>query len=197
MKRRTPIAIAAATLVLTVGVLSGCEFLVQHIPAPTPGPVPTATSTSTESQQERTMRLDKEAAEKAYNVAAAEADRLAMAGGASKPTKVLTDNTSGFYLKVQMDGLKMLKSHGWRADRAAVSSVTANGGWSPTEIGLTACEDSSRMKLLDTSGHEVNKNRPRMFVQTLTAKKIDGRWKIVDVRSKIVKTFHNEAGCDL
>ena len=141
------------------------------------------------------MRLDKEAAEKAYATASKESNRLGMAGGASKPTKILTDNASGVYLEVQMDDLSFLKSRGYRADMGAKTSVTANGGWSAKEIGLTACEDASKVRLLDRSGKEVRKDRPKRFVQTLTASKIDGRWKITDVNSKIVKTFRNEGGC--
>ena len=41
------------------------------------------------------MRADQEAAMKAYTTATKEADRLAMAGGATKPTKTLLATTGG------------------------------------------------------------------------------------------------------
>lgn len=195
MTARTRTVAAAAAAVLVGATVTGCELL-SHLPAPPPDPPKaTAATTPTETAQERTMRLDKEAAEKAYQVTAAEGARLAMLGGASSPTKILTDNTTGAYLDVRMTGLRTLKSKGWRTDRPGETSVIANGGWSPNEIGLTACEDSSKVRLLDQSGKEVNEDRRRRFIQTLTAKKVDGRWKIADVDSKIVKSFENE-GCN-
>lgn len=195
MSTRTRAAAAVAAAALALAGLTGCELLAQQAPLPTPAP--TTASTPTETEQERTIRLDKEAARNAYTMASKEVDRLALAGGASKPTKVLTDNAGSFYLQVQMNQVRFLKSKGYRADSAAERSVTANGGWSAKEIGLTACEDASKVRLLDKAGQEVEKDRPKRFVQTLTATKVDGRWKITDGESKIVKTFRNEGGCDL
>lgn len=182
----------AAVLLVLAAALTAC----QPVTTPTPPVAPNPSVSPAETEQERLMRLDKTAAEKAYLTTNAEAERLAMSGGASKPTKVLTDNTSGSYLKVMMNDLSVLKKNGWRTDQKTVSSVTANRGWSPTEVGLTACEDASQVRLLDKADKEANQDRPRMFVQTLTANKISGRWKISDVDSKIVKTFSNEAGCE-
>ena len=194
MTKPKRMAAIAAGLGLTVASLSGCQWLAENAPGfPTPDPKPSITSS--ETQQERTMRLDKQAVEKAYLTANAEVDRLAMAGGATKPTKVLRATTDGFYLKVQMAGLKVIKENGWRADRPAVVSVSTNGGWSPTSIGLTACEDSSKVKLIDGKGKEVAKARDRRYVQTLTATKEGGVWKITDGESKAVKSFANEGGC--
>lgn len=195
-RTKSAVVAVAAAATLSVAGLAGCDLLTQHTPPPLPAPVPPATtSTPHETEQERTMRLDKEAAVKAYTAVNTESTRLALAGGASKPTNVLTDNAGGFYLKVQMNDLGFLKSKGYRADSAPRARVTANGGWSEKEIGLTACEDASKVRLLDKSGKEARKDRPKRFVQTLTATKVDGRWKITDVNSKIVKTFHNEGGC--
>ena len=190
---RAAVAAAATAVALSLAGLTSCELLAGQVPLPPPGP--TTTSTPAETDQERTIRLDKEATEKAYTATNTEGTRLARAGGASKPTRILNDNADGIYLEVQMKGLRFLKSNGYRADRASRTSVTANGGWSAKEIGLTACEDASEVRLLDKSGKEVRKDRPKRFVQTLTATKVDGRWKITDVDSKIVKTFRNEGGC--
>ena len=192
-RTRGAVAVIAAAATLSAVGLAGCELLAQNTPLPTPDP--TTASTPTESEKERTIRLDKEAAEQAYTAVITETIRLGKAGGVSKPTNVLTDNARGAYLKVQMDGLRDLKSKGNHAGGTLKTSVTADGGWSEKEIGLTACEDGSQLRLLDRSGKEVEKDRPKRFVQTLTATKADGRWKITDVDSRIVKTFRNEGGC--
>ncbi|GAA3690033.1 hypothetical protein GCM10022204_01110 [Microlunatus aurantiacus] len=139
--------------------------------------------------------MDFEAAEKAYLTAFTETDRIAISGGASKATRPLIENTMGAYLDLQMEGLRALKEEGWRSSRAGVVAVTASGGWTDRELTFTACEDTSAVKLLDSSGREVQKNRPRKFLQELTATRADGRWKISDVDSRVVKTFDNESGC--
>ena len=141
------------------------------------------------------MRLDQEAAENAYRTAAKEVGRLAMAGGATKPTKILLATTAGDYLEVQIGGLKYLKKHGLRADRPVRSTVVANGGWTPTQIGLTACEDASQVRLLKKNGKADKNDRPARGVQTLTATKVAGGWKITDVDTKFVKSFDGEPGC--
>lgn len=182
-----------AAVVLVLAALTAC----QPVTTPTPPVAPSPNVSTAETEQERLMRLDKTAAEKAYLTATAEADRLARIGGATNPTKALTDNLGGSYLKFMMENdLGVLKKNGWRTDRAGIVSVTANRGWSPAELGLTACEDASQVRLLDKAGKEVNKDRPRQFVQTLTASKIKGRWKITNAESKVVKTFDRE-GCEL
>ena len=190
--------LACGLTMLAALLAGGCTK--ESEPTPSPSPSLTATSpapTPTENAQERQQRLDREAAETAYRTADKELARLAMAGGASKPTKVLLATTGGDYLEVQMSDLKYFKEHGWRADRAVRSAVVANGGWSPTKIGLTACEDGSQVRLLNKRGKEVEKSRPRRTVQTLTATKTSGVWKITDLDTKFVKTFEGEPGCQL
>ena len=71
------------------------------------------------------MRADQQAAIKAYLTARKESDRLAMAGGATKPTKTLLATTGGFYLDVKMNTLGIFKERGWRADRPVTTSVVA------------------------------------------------------------------------
>ena len=113
-------ATLTALVVTTASVTAGCEWLAQHTPLPSMAP-PTASATPTENAQERQMRLDKEAAVKAYTAVSAEDDRLAMAGGASKPTKVLTDNAAGFYLQIQMNGPQGVEvEEGFGTDRNPV-----------------------------------------------------------------------------
>lgn len=171
-------------------------------PGPGPGgsPTPSVSSaapspTPTENAQERQQRLDFEAAEKAYVTADAETGRLAMKGGASKATPTLLATTTGEYLDVQMVDLRALRENGWRADRPVTTSVRADGGWSPTEIRLTACEDASKVRLIDRKGKVVAKDRDRRFVQKLTAVRIDGAWKISGIESEVVKDFKDNEAC--
>ena len=92
-----------------------------------PSLAPTASSAIPhETDQERTMRLDKEAAEKAYLAAAHEGDRLAIAGGANAATKVLEANAAGAYLDSQVASFRQLKRQGLRIDQATAVTVTAN-----------------------------------------------------------------------
>jgi hypothetical protein len=163
------------------------------VSSPTPSPSPTPTQT--ENAQERQQRLDFEAAEKAYLTARQETERLAMSGGVRKATNVMKENLGGTYLSVQVDDLRTLVDNGWRTDRRTSVSVSANGGWSGSELALTACEDATKVRLLDEDDREVAKDRPRRFVQSLTATKVDGRWKITGLESKPVKSFDTESGC--
>jgi hypothetical protein len=197
--RRLTVGSCGAVLVLGLFV-AGCTP--DPGPTPTVTPVPSVTSatpspTPTENAQERQQRLDFEAAEKAYRLADLEVNRLGQAGGASKATKVLLATTVGQYLDVQVEDLKTLKENGWHTDRPLRTSVTADGGWSPKEIRLTACEDASKVKLLDRDGKEVAKDRDRRFVQKLTAVRSDGAWKISGIESTVVENFDDEAGCAL
>ena len=197
MTRRIARGLAAAVAAgACLAATSGCDWLASQIPpGPTPGTVQ-PTSTASESAQDRTMRLDKEAAKNAYLNGWAESDRLLMAGGADKPTKKLSDNLSGTYLSDTVEALKQEKAYGWHSDRSTPTRVTADQGWSATKIELTACEDNSKVKFFDKSGKEVNKKRDAyLIVQTLVAKKTGDRWKIDSQTSRPVKTFDNEAGC--
>ena len=139
--------------------------------------------------------MDFEAAEKAYLTANAESERLAAKGGATEPTTLLFENATGAYLDVQMDGLRTLKDEGWHTDRPGVVSVNGTGGWSAEELSLTACEDSSAVRLINKDGNEVEKGRPRRFVQSLTATRVAGHWKISDVDSTVVKAFDADSKC--
>ena len=194
MTLKTRAAAGTAALTLTVGALSGCQWLAEQT-TPSFDPKPTPSASATETAQERQMRLDQEAAVKAYTTSTKEFDRLLMAGGASKPTKTLKATTGGFQLEALMNALKTVDDNGWHTDRPAVRIVTANGGWTPTRLGITACEDTSKVKFLDKKGKEVLKDRERRYVHTLTATKSGGVWKITDGESKAVKDFEHEGSC--
>ncbi len=157
---------------------------------PTP-PVSTVRPTPPETQVEREERLALEGAEQAYVDSSAEIDRLAMAGGASKPTKALTDTTTGAYLRFQMDGLRTIKKSGWRAmgphrGVGMYSSRNADGS-----VEVVACEDGSVIKFQDSRGRDVTPTARRMFVQTITVVMTADRWKVSDFESQPVDDFEN------
>ena len=194
MTRRIARAVAGLVAVgACLTTTSGCDWLAAQIPeGPTPG---TVQPTSKETPQDRTMRVDKEAAKNAYLNGSAEIDRLVMTGGADKATNKITDNLSGAYLKDAVETIQLFKKNSWHTDRPGSIRVTADQGWSATKIELTACEDGTKVRTFDKSGKEVNKGGVRLIVQTLVAKKTGDRWKIDSQTSRPVKTFDNEAGC--
>ena len=195
MSRRTARTLAALVAVGALAATSGCDWLANQIPDVPSQSSAQPTAPASESAQDRAMRLDKEAAENAYLAGFAETDRIALAGGADKATKKLTDNLSGAYLDDAVDTLQLLKAKGWHTDRSGSTKVTADQGWSATKIELTACEDGSKVRLLDKSGKNVKKGDATLIVQTLVAKKTGDRWKIDSQTSRPVKTFDNESGC--
>jgi hypothetical protein len=195
MTTRTRVAALAAGLALAVTSLSGCQWLAGQATPSFPPATATPNPSPPETAQEREMREDQEAAMKAYTTASKEFDRLLMAGGATKPSKILLATTGGEYLETQMYVLETFKERGWRADRPIKTSVVADGGWSPDNLGLTACEDDSQSKIFNKKGKEVFKDRDRRYVQTLTATKKNGVWRITKGESKAVKTFEHEGNC--
>ena len=90
---------------VTVGAAVACCALTaactsEPAPGATSSPTPVST-TPTESQIERQMRLDYEAAEKAYRANIEEQDRLAQAGGANAATPSLKSTAEGEYLSAR------------------------------------------------------------------------------------------------
>ena len=175
--------------------IAGCALVAACTPdqPPTVTPTPTATpsatpsATPTETNIERQMRLDFEAAEKAYRTAIAESDRLAQSGGARKPTAVLKGSATGDYLRVLIADLRTFESRGWRLKGGVtILNVSRSGGWTSTKLELTACEDNSTWKVLDQKGQDVTpKNQPD-YIQSLTATNSQGVWKISDSSTRKV-----------
>lgn len=191
--------VACGLVVLAASLAGGCTPESGPAQSTSPSPVmsappsPTPSPTPTENAQERQQRLDFEAAKEAYLAANAEADRLMMAGGARKPTKTILATTTGAYRRALMNALQVFKQNGWRSDRPIPQVVRSHGGWSPTELDLAACEDTSEVMYLDKKGKEVLTDRERRYVHSLTAKKTKTGWKIATIESKAVKSFANES----
>ena len=88
---------------MSVGAVVACCALAvactpeQSASAPSPKP---ASTKPTESQIERQMRLDYEAAEKAYRANMAEQDRLSQGWRCRRSTHALSSTATGSYLRI-------------------------------------------------------------------------------------------------
>jgi hypothetical protein len=161
--------------------------------SPTASPSPTASASPTETDIERQMRLDFQAAERAYRASFVEQDRLSRLGVA-RETAELKRTSAGSYRRVALLGLRDLEKAGWRTvNNGKIVGVT-HGGWRENQVQLISCEDGSAVKLVDKAGHDVTpKNATRRFVQNLTVKKYRNDWKVTDAQSKGVKDFEGAA----
>jgi hypothetical protein len=163
--------------------------VVTPTPSPPTSSSPAASPTPTESAIERRMRLDYEAAERAYRANMAEQDRQSQLGIA-KRTKILEITSTGAYLEVALLALEDIKDSGWRAQGTSNIVGVAQGGWQERRLHLIACEDGSAIRFIDKSGRDVTpKNLRRKYVQRLTVINTAKRWKLSDLESKSVKSF--------
>jgi hypothetical protein len=143
----------------------------------------------TESQIERQMRLDYEAAEKAYRANMAEQDRQSQLGIAEK-TDALTATASGSYLQFVLQVLRDINHSGWRADGPTLIRGVSPGGWQENQLQLKACEDNSAVTFTDKKGRNVTpRGVVRTYVQDLTVTRVEGRWKVSEIESRPVKTY--------
>jgi hypothetical protein len=179
---------------VSVGAAVACCALAA---ACTPEPSPTSTSSQTptattlsESHIERQMRLDYEAAEKAYRAAIAEHDRQAQLGIASSAE--LKDTVTGVYLDFTVRSLRRSRDAGWRADGKTEIVGVVGVGWQARSLRLIACEDSSGVQFFDERGKDVTPRIRRTYVQDLTATKIGSNWKVADISSTVVKSFEGQ-----
>ena len=108
---------------MSVGaVVACCALAVACTPEPASAPSPTQVSTTpTESQIERQMRLDYEAAEKAYRANIAEQDRLCQCGWRSARQRATLKSTADgrSTSPFTVASLRIIKSQGWRAHGVA------------------------------------------------------------------------------
>jgi hypothetical protein len=142
------------------------------------------------------MRLDFEAAEKAYRASVAEQDRLSQLG-VSRPTTELKRTSTGEYLNFALAGLREIEKSGWRTIGEVRIVGVARGGWQERRVHLVACEDGSAIKVVDKKGQDVTPNKAiATYVQDLTVEKFDSNWKVSGIHSKAVKTFEGAACTD-
>jgi hypothetical protein len=157
-------------------------------PTPSPGvSTPAGQSTPPETEQQRKERLDFEAAEKAYRTFAAEYDRLyEIKGGSSKPTRKLTDNAAGPYLKVMLRFLQDSKQKGRYTKGDVRIAYMERGAYSPEELILKICEDGSDVRVFDRNGKQVATGGTSRL--SLYVRPVGGRWKVWDGDQEVVKT---------
>ena len=181
---------------VTVGAAVACCALTAACTSePAPGATSSPTSqavTPSESQIERQMRLDYEAAEKAYRDNIEEQDRLAQAGGANAATPSLKSTAEGEYLSATVASLKFIKKKGWHGAGNTTVLGVVDVGWQDKRVRLMSCEDGSRLRLLDKAGADVTPKGDSRFVQLLYVVRRSGRWKVSSFESKSVQGFQGE-----
>jgi hypothetical protein len=186
------VALGRRGLVTVGAAVACCALTAACTSEPAPGATSSPTShvaTPSESQIEREMRLDYEAAEKAYRANMAEQDRQSQLGIAVK-TEELTSTASGNYLRFVLQVLRDIRDSGWRAQGATTIRGVVRDGWQQDQVLLTACEDSTDVKFTDEKGRDVTpKHVTRTYVQHLTVTRDQGRWRVSDVASQSVKTY--------
>jgi hypothetical protein len=138
------------------------------------------------------MRLDYDAAEKAYRANIAEQDRLARAGGVRQPTAALKSTAEGEYLSAAVTSLAYIKKNGWHGTGNTTILGVAHVGWQKTRVRLMSCEDGSHLRLLDHSANDVTPKGDSRFVQSLSVVRRGGRWRVSAFESKSVKVFEGE-----
>ena len=186
LRRRGFVSVGAA--VACCALAAGCTS--DPVPASTPSPTPVAT-TPAESQIERQMRLDYEAAEKAYQSALAERERQG-ALGVAKSTPVLKASATGAYLDLVLKALRYAHDRHWRSSGSTRVLGVVQNGWQERSVRLIACEDSTDVRLRDKDGNDVTSQKVRTYVQDLTVKHVGGGWKIADVATTVVKSFEGQ-----
>jgi len=117
-------------------------------------------------------------------------NRLGMAGGSDKLTRILLDTTSGqhqlHYLSVLREA-KKLHLHQTRPGTLIGMSITSRSALS---MHLTACEDYSKTSWIRPDGSKLPTEHPLRYFQHATAKKgKDHKWRIDFVETTDVKSF--------
>jgi hypothetical protein len=182
---------------MSVGAAVACCALAaactpEPAPARTSSPTPAATTPS-ESEIERQIRLDYEAAEKAYRDNMAEQDRLYQVGGAANATPALNATATGSYLRITLESLRDVRKRGWHAlGGTKIVGVARDRGWKHGRVGLTSCEDNEIVTFVDKSGRDVTPKAPALYVQALTVIKEGGRWKVSTALTTKVRTFEGK-----
>jgi hypothetical protein len=190
------VALGGRGFVSLGAVLACCALAAACTQEPTatsPPSPPRAATTPAESAIERQMRVDYEAAERAYRSSTAEQDRLYQAGGATKANAALRATATGSYLKITLQSLREVHESGWHATGSTkIIGVVRNGGWREGRIGLTSCEDNNAIRFFDRKGEDVTPKSERRYVQELTVVKVTERWKVSMANSTKVHSFEGQ-----
>jgi hypothetical protein len=165
-------ALAALIVMVALGLCAGgCTPSGPTNPSPTPTPA----FSPTETRLERQTRLDFEAAEKSYRTFSAEFDRLANAGGAKEPSKLMKETGAGPILKLTAAALKaQYNQHAKVTGKRHIVRVE-RGGYAPDRLMLLTCEDASSIRSFDTDGKSLGKGS--VGTSTVEVRRLDDRWK--------------------
>lgn len=142
------------------------------------------------------MRIDQEAAVTAYRKALTEVDRLFGVGGAKQPTILLKSVTTGKYLAFTMRSLRTVKRERWHLSQPTLVVYAAPQGWSASSVRIRACEDATKVRILDRKGRDRTPDTSRRYVQDYTVIRTSAGWRVYDVDSQPVSSFDNY-GCSL
>lgn len=144
---------------------------------------------------EARVQRDYVSAEGVYRANLTEQDRLYALGGASQASSKLGLTASGRYLALVTKSLQTLKRNNWRTVGKTTIEGISRTGWSASAVKLTSCEDSSRVRIVNSSGDDVTPEGDRRFVQTVTIEKQGTMWKVADVHTVRVSSFDDQAFC--
>ena len=149
---------------VSVGAVVACCALAAACtsePPPVITPAPTsAATTPPESQIERQMRLDYEAAEKAYGPTSCGAGRH-QAGGIAKVTPTLKATATGDYLLIVLRARDTQDESGMALKRNNRILGVVPNGWQETNVGLTELRRQQRVRFFDSDRHGRNSDRER------------------------------------
>jgi hypothetical protein len=182
--------VSVGAVVASCALAAACTS--EPVSTSTPSLTPAAT-TPTESQIERQMRLDYEAAEKAYRDNMAEQDRLYKEGGTVTATPRLKATATGSYLHISLQSLRDVHNSGWHATAGTRIVGVVRAGWKEDQVGLTSCEDNEIVRFVNKSGEDVTPKGLGLYVQALIVVRKGGRWKVSTAVTTKVKTFEGQS----
>ena len=165
--RQAVVAVAAACLLA----LAGCTPASPAAPSPTPSPV---FQTPAETAQERQERLDYAAAEKAYRTFRSEYNRVLRAGGAKKPTTLMSATAGGSYLA---ELARVARAYdGVGAHNAGKEQIryVRHVGYGSHELLLDVCEDGRGI----TTKTRKEQLHGEIRTARLKVRKVDDKWKV-------------------
>jgi hypothetical protein len=144
---------------------------------PTPSSTaPVASPTPAENDQEREQRLAYEAAETSYREFRAEYYEVLGRGGSKSATSKMKATAGGPYLKEATEVVQAYRGlHNRSSGRLQISRVRGNG-YTPTDLILSACEDSTKIAYLNSKGKVTGHGELR--VVELTVRRVSGSWHI-------------------
>jgi hypothetical protein len=144
---------------------------------PTPSSTaPVASPTPAENDQEREQRLAYEAAETSYREFRAEYYRVLQAGGAKTATPKMKATSAGPYLKEAVEVVQAYKGLRRRSTGSLRIVYLHGNGYSPSEVALTACEDSTGLKSFDSKGKLIGRGEFRRI--DVSIRQVHGAWKV-------------------